>query len=129
MRSPRTLFKTWITGQKPRLKYAFARPHVDYGDIHSVPLNYIHQVIRGSVRLSNRDVCVCYPVLTENGLDLVVVGVRERDGVRYSYAALVFLPNGDRRRLLVQSDPETFEFGFDDFLVAEGLEYVQDDEY
>ena len=107
----------------------FARSHVDYGDIHSVSLNDIHQVIRGSVRLSNRDVCVCYPVLAENSLDLVVVGVRERDGVRYSYAALVFLPNGDRRRLLVQSDPETFEFGFDDFLVAEGLEYVQDDEY
>ena len=107
----------------------FARPHVDYWDIHSVSLNDIHQVIRGSVRLSDRDVCVCYPVLAENGLDLVVVGVRERDGVRYSYATLVFLPNGNRRRLLVQSDPETFEFGFDDFLVAEGLEYVQDDEY
>ena len=57
-----------------------------------------------------------------------MVDVRERHGIRNGYTALVLSPNEDRWRFLVQSDPEAFEFGFDYFLVAEGFEYIQDDE-
>lgn len=102
--------------------------HVDYGDIHPVPFNNVDQIIRRSVRLSDGNVCVCYSVLTQNGFDLVVVDIRERHGVCNGYTALIFLPNGDRWRFLVQSDPETFELGFDDFLIAEGFKHVQDNE-
>lgn len=102
--------------------------HVDYGDIHSVSLNNVHQVIRRGVRLPNRHVRVCYPILTQNGLNLVVVDVRERDGVCNGYTALILPSNHDRWWSLVQSNSKTFEFGFDNFFVAEGFEDVQDDE-
>lgn len=101
--------------------------HIDCGDVHSVSFNNIHQIIRRCVRLSNRNVCVCYSVFAQNGSDLVVVDICERYSVCDGYATLILLPNSDRRRFLVQSDPKTFEFGFDDFLVAEGFEHVQDD--
>jgi hypothetical protein len=57
-----------------------------------------------------------------------MVDIRERDSVSDGYSTLVLLADDDRWRLLVQSDPETLEFGFDDFFVAEGFEHVQDDE-
>jgi len=75
--------------------------HVDCGDVHSVPFDNIHQVVRRSVRLSNRDIGVCYPVLAQDGLDFIVVYIRKRDGVRDGYATLVLPPNDDRWRFLV----------------------------
>lgn len=102
--------------------------HVDHGDIHPVSFNDIHQIIRRGVRLSNRDVYICYPVLAQNGFDLLVVDIREGHSVCNGYTTLLLPPHGDRRRFLVQSDPETFEFGFDDLFVAEGFEHIQDDE-
>ena len=84
--------------------------HVDGWDVYSVSFDDIHHVIRRSVRLSNRDICVCYPVLTQDGPDLVVVDVGERHGICDGYTTFFLLPNGDRWRFLVKSDPETFEF-------------------
>jgi len=57
-----------------------------------------------------------------------VVDVGKRHGVCNGYPPLVLLPDDDRWGSLVQSDPEAFEFGLDYSLVAEGFEYVQDDE-
>ena len=102
--------------------------HVDCGDIHSISFDNIHQVVRCGVRLSNRDIGICYPILAQNGLDFVVVGIGKRHGVRNGYAPFILPPNDDRRGLLIQSDPKAFEFGLDYLLVAEGFEYVQDDE-
>ena len=101
--------------------------HVDCGDVHPVPFDNVHQVVRRSVRLSDRDIGVRYPVLAEDSLDFIVVYIRKWHGVRDGYTTLVLLPNDDRWRFLVQPDPETFELGFDYFLVAEGFEHVQDD--
>ena len=75
--------------------------HVDCGDIHSVPFNNVHQVIRSSVRLSNRNIGVCYPVLAQDSLDFIVVYIRKWHGVRDGYTTLVFLPNDYRWRFLV----------------------------
>lgn len=75
--------------------------HVDRGDVHSVSFNNIHQVIRRSVRLPNRDVCICYPILAQNGLDFIVVDIRKRHSVGDGYATLVLLPDVDRWRFLV----------------------------
>ena len=102
--------------------------HVDCGDIHSISFDNIHQVISRGVRLSNRDISICYPILAQNGLDLIVVGIGERHGVRNGYAPLVLPPDDDRWGFLVQPDPKAFEFGLDYSLIAEGFEYVQDDE-
>lgn len=102
--------------------------HVYYGDIHSVSLNNIHKIICSGVRLSNHYICVRYSVFAQDRLDFVVIDIRERYGVRDGYPTLVFLPDSNSWRFLVQPDPEAFKFRFDNFLVAEGFEYVQDNE-
>jgi len=75
--------------------------HVDCGDVYPVPFDNVHQVVRRSIRLSNRNIGVCYPILTQDRLDFVVVYVRKRYGVRDGYTTLVLLPNDDRWRFLV----------------------------
>ena len=93
-----------------------------------VSLNYIHQVVRGRVRLPDGDVRVADAILTQNRLDFIVIDVRERDGVRDRDPALIFLAHSDVGWFLVESDPEAFEFGLDDLFVAQGFEDIEDDE-
>ena len=57
-----------------------------------------------------------------------MVDVRKWHSVRDRDAAFVFLAHGDRGGLLVEADAEAFELRFDDFLVGEGFENVDDDE-
>ena len=102
--------------------------HVDCGDVHSVSFDNIHQVVRCGIRLPNRHIGVCYPIFAQNRLYLIVVDIREWHGVRNGNTTLVLPSNDDRWRFFVQSDPKAFKFGFDDFLVAEGFKYVQDNE-
>ena len=91
-----------------------------------VALDHIHQIIRCNIRLPNSDICVANFIFAQNGLDLILVDVRERHGVRDRDAALVFLTDGDRGWFLVEADAEAFKLGFDDLFVGEGLEDVED---
>jgi len=75
--------------------------HVDCGDIYPVPFDNVNQVICRSVRLPNRNVGVCYPVLAQDSLDFIVVYIRKWHGVRNGDTSLVLLPNDDRWRFLV----------------------------
>ena len=63
--------------------------HVDGGDVDAVALDDVDEIVRGRAGLADRDVGVVDAVLAQDGLDLVVVDVRERDGVRDRDAALV----------------------------------------
>ena len=93
-----------------------------------VPLDHIHEVVCVDTSLSNRDVRIVNPVLAQDGLDLVVIDVCERDGVGDVDAALVLLAHGDIWGLLVEPNTETLELGLNDRLVAEGLEDIEYDE-
>ena len=93
-----------------------------------VSFNHVYQIVRSRIGLPDGDVDVVDLVLAEDGLDLVLVNVRQRHGVGDRDAALFLSTYENRRRLFVQSDPEAFQFGLDEFLVAERLEDVQHDE-
>lgn len=57
-----------------------------------------------------------------------MVNVRERNGIGDVDAALVFPAHGDVWRFLVEPDTEAFELRFDETLVTERLEDIEDDE-
>lgn len=90
-------------------------------------LNHINEVVNGGVA-PNRDVGRVDAVLAHDGLDLVVVNVRERLGAGDVEAALVLLPKGNVGRLLVDADAEALELGLDDSLVRQRLVDVEHDE-
>ncbi len=93
-----------------------------------VSLNDIYEIICSRVGFTNGDVGVVNLVLAENSLDFVLVDIGERNGIGDGDTALFFSSDKDGRRTLVQANSKALQFSFDDFLVSEGLEDVEDDE-
>lgn len=54
--------------------------------------------------------------------------MRQRDGIRDTYASLVFLLEDDVGRLFVDPNAKTFELRLDDPLIGKGLVDIQNDE-
>ena len=90
-------------------------------------LQHVNQVVDGRVT-PDRNVGRIDAVLAHDGLDLVVIDVRQGNGARDVEAALVLLPEGNVGRRLVDSDAEAFQLGLDDALVRQGLVDVEHDE-
>lgn len=90
-------------------------------------LNHINEVVNGGIA-PDGNVGRVDAVLAHDGLDLVVVNVREGLGAGDVEAALVLLPEGDVGRLLVDADAEALELGLDDALVRQRLVDVEHDE-
>ncbi len=57
-------------------------------------------------------------VFAHDGLDLVVIDVRQRYCARNVETTLVFLLEGNIRRRLVDADAKPFQFGLDDTFVC-----------
>ena len=93
-----------------------------------VALDHVHQIICGRAWLPNCNVGIVDAVFTEDGLDLIMIYVRERNSVRDRNATLVFLADSDGWWFLVEPDPETFQLCLDDGFVAERLEHIEHDE-
>ncbi len=124
----------------------YRRTHVDTWNVHPVQrlndlmimgicsknipvsFNYVYQIVRSCIGLPDGDVDVVDLVLAEDGLDLVLVDVRQRHGVGDRDAALFLSADENRRGLFVQAYPEAFQLGLNEFLVAERLEDVEHDE-
>lgn len=51
--------------------------YIDTGDIYSIPLNYIYQVVGGTAWLSDSHVAVGELVFTQDSLDLVLIYIRQ----------------------------------------------------
>lgn len=102
--------------------------HVDNRDVTpALRLQHIDNVVDRRVA-PNHDIRRRNLVLAHDGLDLVVVDVRQRDGAGDVEAALVLLLEGDVGGLLVDADAKALEFRLDDALVGQGLVDVEDDE-
>lgn len=102
--------------------------HVDDRNVApALRLQHIDNVVNRRVT-PNHDVRRGDLVLAHDGLDLVVVDVRQRDGAGDVEAALVLLLEGDVGGLLVDADAEALELRLDDALVGQRLVDVEDDE-
>ena len=92
-----------------------------------IAFNDIDEVVCRCIGFSNGDVGVANLVLAENGLNFVLVDVGEGNGVGDSDTAFLFLADNNVWWRLVEPYSKTFEFLFNDFLVAERFEDIEDD--
>ena len=75
--------------------------HIYAGNVHPISLNNVDQIIRRAIRLSNGHIGIGKLVLAQHGLDLVVVDVRQGNGVSDSNPPLFFFAHSDVGWLLV----------------------------
>lgn len=102
--------------------------HVDNRDVTpALRLQHVNNVVDRRVA-PNHDIRRRNLVLAHDGLDLIVVDVRQRHGAGDVEAALVLLLERDVGGLLVDADAEALELRLDDALVRQGLIDVEDDE-